>query len=190
MLRYSLGLLVFLAASPAIAQQPAAKTPYTFPQKIGIAQLVNTEDFEAKQPGQGQVGRYTFQGWTMSMFVYDAGRNNIAAAPDAAQSRQELDVSAAGLLELQTRGQFAKIEEGAPFAIPPMAKPPIFHCRSFIIQPGAEAAKAYERYICLTTSRGRFIKVFVQSTTPPGDQATVFTPVAAALEVTGRMLQR
>ncbi len=195
------GQLVFAVALAAGLSMPAASCAqpvpavqggYTFPQKIGIAQLVNVEDFESKQPGLGQVGQYTFQGWRMSLYVYDKRRADIPVAPAAEQIKAELDVAAGDIHEAMRLGHYTRLEEGTPFQMPPLAKPPLFHCRSFILQatarPGDRPSQSYESYLCVTTLRRKFIKLRISSTTPPGDQATVFAPVAAAIEMTARML--
>lgn len=70
--RSSIALLGLVAPGAVRAHPPAGKTPYAFPQKHCFARLVNTEDFKAKQPSWGRVGRYTFQCWTMSSM--EAGR--------------------------------------------------------------------------------------------------------------------
>ncbi len=192
---------LILANSPSFAQQRApepkagdAKTGYTFPQKIGIAQLANVEDFEAKDPGLGQVGQYTFQGWRMSMYVYDKRRTDLADTPNPAQIKSELDLSVADIQEAKKLGHYARIDEGAAFAMPPTAQPPIFQCRTFVIRlaakPGVQPQPPYDSYMCVTTSRKKFVKLRLSSTTPTGDQATVFVPVVAAIEMVGRMLQR
>lgn len=187
-----------LVAVPALAQSAAPPQPkssgYTFPQKIGIAQLVNVEDMEAKNPGLGQVGQYTFQGWRMSLYVYDKKRADIAETPNAAQIKAELDYSVGDIHEAKKLGHYTRLDEGTGFFMPPMATPPVFQCRSFIIQPateaGAQPPAPYESYMCVTTMRRKLLKLRLSSTTPPGDQATVFTPVAAAIEMTARMIQR
>lgn len=187
---------VVLAVVPAIAQQgaPAARPAFDFPKKIGVAELQSVEDFEAKSPGLGQVGQYVFQGWRMGMYVYDKQRKGIANGPDAAQIKTELDQSVGDIFEAKKLGHYAAVDEGVQFAIPPTGAPPVFHCRGFRIQFAAKAGEAlrppYDSYMCVTTSRQRYVKLRLSSTTPSGDQATVFTPVAAAIELVGRMLQR
>ncbi len=197
-IRWVTAIWTALVAVPAYAQSatpPQAKpSGYTFPQKIGLAQLVNVEDMEGKNPGLGQVGQYTFQGWRMSLYVYDKKRADIAEAPNAAQIKAELDYSVGDIHEAKKLGHYTRVDEGTGFSMPPMATPPVFQCRSFIIQPapkaGAQPPAAYESYMCVTTMRRKFLKLRLSSTTPPGDQATVFTPVAAAIEMTARMIQR
>lgn len=187
-----------LVPAPALSQTadkaPAKPAAYTFPQKIGIAQLANVEDFEAKNPGLGQVGQYTFQGWRMSLYVYDNNRADIAETPNAQQIKAELDNAVGDINEARKRGHYTRVDEGTGFFMPPMATPPVFQCRSFIIQPApkadAQPPAPYESYMCVTTMRRKFLKLRLSSTTPPGDQATVFTPVAAAIEMTARMIKR
>lgn len=189
-----LSVVALVAAAATAVSQPATKPAYTFPQKIGVAQLANVEDFEAKDPGLGQVGQYTFQGWRMSMYVYDKRRTDLADTPNAAQIKAELDLSVGDILEAKKLGHYSRVDEGTMFFMPPLATPPVFQCRSFVIQtttkPAAQPTTPYESYMCVTTMRKKFVKMRFSSTTPSGDQATVFTPVAAALELTARMLQR
>ena len=172
----------------------ASNSAYTFPQKIGIAQLTNVEDFEGKNPGLGQVGQYTFQGWRMSMYVYDKKRTDIADVSNGQQMKTELDYSVGDILEARKLGHYVRVDEGAPMQMPPLYAPPVFHCRTFVIQAapkaGAQPSPAYESYLCVTTMKKKFIKLRLSSTTPHGDQATVFTPVAAAIEMTARMLSK
>jgi hypothetical protein len=194
--RKSLGVIgaICVAGTVAFAQKPPGKSPYTFPKKIGAAELVNVEDFEPKTPGLGQVGQYSFQGWRLSIYVYDKQRTDIADTPTLAQIKPELDAAAGEILEAKRQGYYARADEGTAFAIPPMGTPPVFHCRSFILQPTAkppvQAQPPYESYVCVTTAKKSFAKLRLSSTTPPGDQATVFTPVAASIELVGRMLLR
>lgn len=192
--RMALAAICLAAARPASALAQGAAPAFSFPKKIGVAELVNTEDFEPKSPGLGQVGQYTFQGWRLSMYVYDKKRTDIADTPNAGQIKPELDASVADIFEAKRQGHYSRVDEGTPFSMPPMGTPPVFQCRAFIIQmapkPNGPASAPYESYMCVTTSRRKFVKLRLSSTTPPGDQATVFTPVAASVELIGRMLQR
>lgn len=187
-----LATCIGIAAATASAAFAQARPDYQFPQKIGPAELIGVEDFEAKDPGMGKAGRYKFQGWTMGVYVYDKKRSDIAPASNPAQAKAELDTAAGELIEVKRLGHYTRLDEGTAFAIPPTQ--PIFWCRAFTAQLAAKAGAAqqpaFDTYTCVTTSKQRFVKLRITSTTPAGDQATVFTPVAAAIELFGRQLQR
>lgn len=186
--------LVLVLPFSAQAQQSGPASGYSFPQKFGAAELVNVEDFEAKQPGLGQVGQYKFQGWRFSVYVYDKRRTDLPDRPDPNATKAELDASVADILEARKLGHYARADEGAAFAIPPTATPPTFQCRSFVLQPtpraGTAAQPPYDSFICVATAKKKYFKLRISSTTPTGDQATVFTPVAASIELFGRQILR
>ncbi len=190
--------LVF-GASLALAQAPPATTPapgaFTFPPKIGLAELVNVQDFEKQSPGLGQVGQYRFQGWRMGVYVYDKKRTDIPAEANPEQSRAEANEGVLDVRELQKRGEYVKVEEGQPFAVPPFPVPAQFFCRSLRLErkPQPNATKPedlYDSFICATTWRKKFVKVRLSAETPASSPATVFVPAVSALELLGRMLGR
>jgi hypothetical protein len=196
----SISALVGAAGICALSAQAQRAEPgkpdFTFPQKVGPAELVGTEDFEAKQPGLGQLGRYKFQGWTMGVYVYDRGRRDLPDTAVDALVKPELAGAAADLMEARKLGHYADVAEGHPFAIPPAATRGVFQCRSFRLTRRQESGQApsprdtYDSFVCVTIAKKRFVKLRLSSETPSGDQATVFTPAAAAIELFGRVLQR
>ena len=203
MRRRRLGLLALAClvapATFAAAQNAPQKAPgagYNFPQKFGQAELVGTQDFEAQTPGLGQVGQYKFQGWRMSVYVYDKQRKDLADTARADQSIPELDEAVKDVHAAQKQGHYLKVEDGTAFAIPPIPNAGTFYCRSLKItakpkdntQPRPE--DTYESYRCVSTSRKKFVKLILSSETPWGNPATVFTPVAASIELFGRIMQR
>ena len=187
------GALRALAQAPAPA--PPAPGAFAFPPKIGLAELVNTQDFEKDQPGLGQLGQYRFQGWRMGVYVYDKKRTDIPAEAHPEQSRAEANEGVLDVRELLKRGEYVKVEEGQPFAVPPFATPAQFFCRSLRLQrkPQPNATKPedlYDSFICVTTWKKKFVKVRLSADTPSSSPATVFVPAVSALELLGRMLGR
>lgn len=192
-----LGLLSLLAGgSMSLAQSPQpAPGGFNFPQKIGLAELVNVQDFEKQSPGLGQVGQYRFQGWRMSVYVYDKKRTDIPDVANVEQSKAEANEGVLDVRELQRRGEYVKVEEGQTFAVPPFATSAQFFCRSLRLQRKAQAnaTKAeddYDSFICATTWKKKFVKVRLSAETPSSSPATVFVPTVSALELLGRMLGR
>jgi hypothetical protein len=125
-----------------------------FPDTITGFKRGNVKDYETEHPGLGFGVKYSSNGWSIDVYVYDDGFKDI---PDSLSSERVTSQFAQARGDIhsirQTRNE--TVEDGETFQISP-AGTARFMCESFLIVD--TNSHRIDSFLCLTAWKGKFVK--------------------------------
>jgi hypothetical protein len=158
-----LGLLMF--ATTAAAQAPAPSPPMSgeapvlfgllFPDTISGFKRGNVTNYETDHPGLGDGVKYSSNGWSIDVYIYDDGLKNI---PDSLSSELVTAqfAQARGDIHSIQQSRSGKVEDGETFQISSPTNTARFTCESFLIVD--TSSHQIDSFLCLTAWHGKFVK--------------------------------
>ncbi len=148
--------LAVLALTFGAAAAAASFYGLTFPDRIGDAQLGETHDFEATNPGLGYGVRYQKPGWAIDIYMYDLGRSSIPDDVSSDVIKAQLAQAKGDIFELEKRGTYRQVKLRGSYVIKDARGGARFACEDFTYVH--ETMGNVDSFLCLTGWNNKFIK--------------------------------